>query len=80
MHTIAQIIAEPSSVALYPIWSRAVASLSLMSIIIAPMVLCLLLTAGVAERMIAMWIVSQIGRENKPIRTSQAGNVKPCED
>ncbi|EEU48960.1 uncharacterized protein NECHADRAFT_75641 [Fusarium vanettenii 77-13-4] len=67
MHAIAQIISKASSVAVYAFGTALFASASLMSISIALMVLCLLLPAGVAGRVIAMWIVSQIGRENKPI-------------
>ncbi|KAM6537939.1 hypothetical protein FALCPG4_003835 [Fusarium falciforme] len=67
MHAIAQIISKASSVAVYAFGTALFASASLMSISIALMVLCLLLPAGVAGRVIAMWIVSQIDRENKPI-------------
>lgn len=67
LHAIAQIVSKASSVAVFAFGTALFASATLMSISIALMVLCLLLMCGVGGRVIAMWIVSQIGRESKPI-------------
>lgn len=75
MHAIAHITASRRALRYTPFGTVLDTSLSLISSSIALKVLRLLLTAVVAGRVIAMWIVSQISRENKPKRTSQADQV-----
>ena len=67
LHAVAQVISKGASVAVFAFGTALFASATLMSISIALMVLCLLLACGVAGRVIAMWIVAQISRENKPV-------------
>jgi hypothetical protein len=67
VHAIAQVLSKGASVAVFAFGTALFASATLMSISIALMVLCILLTCGVAGRVLAMWIVAQISRENKPI-------------
>lgn len=66
-HAIAQILAKAASVAVFAFGTALFASSTLMSISVALMVLCLLLSCGVAGRVISMWIVATISRETKPI-------------
>jgi hypothetical protein len=67
LHAVAQVLSKGASVAVFAFGTALFASATLMSISIALMVLCILLACGVAGRVIAMWIVAQISRENKPI-------------
>lgn len=67
LHAIAQILAKCSSVAVFAFGTALFASAQLMSISITLMVLVALLPAGVAGRVIAMWIVSAMSRHTKPI-------------
>ncbi|KAK8127040.1 uncharacterized protein PG998_002799 [Apiospora kogelbergensis] len=67
VHAAAQVVAKTGSVAVYSFGTALFASSTLMSISIALMVLCLVLFAGVAGRVIAMWIVSSMSQQNKPI-------------
>ncbi|KAH0593773.1 hypothetical protein MHUMG1_08524 [Metarhizium humberi] len=67
LHAIAQVLSKGASVAVFAFGTALFASATLMSISVALMVLCILLACGVAGRVIAMWIVAQISRENKPI-------------
>ncbi|KAK8096075.1 hypothetical protein PG999_014097 [Apiospora kogelbergensis] len=67
VHAAAQVLAKTGSVAVYAFGTALFASATIMSISIALMVLCLVLPAGVAGRVIAMWIVSSMSQQNKPI-------------
>lgn len=67
LHAVAQVLSKAASVAVFAFGTALFASATLMSISIALMVLCILLPCGVAGRVIAMWIVAQISRQNKPI-------------
>ncbi|KAK8859928.1 hypothetical protein PGQ11_010662 [Apiospora arundinis] len=67
VHAAAQVFAKAASVAVFAFGTALFASATLMSISIALMVLCLTLPAGVAGRVIAMWIVSSMSQQNKPI-------------
>ncbi|ETS82470.1 hypothetical protein PFICI_04346 [Pestalotiopsis fici W106-1] len=67
MHAAAQVIAKCSNVAVFAFGTALFASATLLSISSALMVLCLILPAGVAGRVIATWIVSAMSRQNKPI-------------
>ncbi|KAK8127813.1 hypothetical protein PG984_008921 [Apiospora sp. TS-2023a] len=67
VHAVAQVLAKTCSVAVFAFGTALFASATLMSISIALMVLCLTLPAGVAGRVIAMWIVSSMSQQNKPI-------------
>lgn len=66
-HAAAQVLAKASSVAVFAFGTALFASASLMSISVALSVLCLLLPCGVMGRVLAMWIVAQISRENRPV-------------
>jgi hypothetical protein len=67
LHAIAQIVAKGSSVAIFAFGTALFASATLLSISVALSVLCLLLACGVLGRVIAMWIVAKISRENRPV-------------
>ncbi|ROW14965.1 hypothetical protein VPNG_03441 [Cytospora leucostoma] len=67
LHAIAQILSKGASVAVFAFGTALFASATMLSISVALMVLCLLLPSGVAGRVVAMWIVSQVSRQNKPI-------------
>lgn len=67
VHAAAQVVAKTGSVAVYAFGTALFASSTLMSISITLMVLCPVLFAGVAGRVIAMWIVSSMSQRNKPI-------------
>lgn len=67
LHATAQVISKAASVAVFAFGTALFASATLMSISIALMVLCVLIPCGVAGRVMAMWIVAQVSRENKPV-------------
>lgn len=65
--SIAQIISKASTVAVFAFGTALFASSTLLSISAALMVLSLVMSAGVLGRVVAMWIASEIIRNNRPI-------------
>lgn len=65
--SIAQIISKASTVAVFAFGTALFASSTLLSISAALMLLSLVMSAGVMGRVVAMWIASEIVRNNRPI-------------
>ena len=66
-HAALRVISKWSSVAVFAFGTTLFASAQLMSISVVLMVLVLVLSAGVLGRVVAMWIASQIHRDNQPV-------------
>ncbi|KAJ8108579.1 hypothetical protein ONZ43_g6382 [Nemania bipapillata] len=67
IHSIGQVVAKLSSVAVFAFGTALFASATLLSISVALMVLSVVLSAGVGGRVLALWVVATMSRHGKPI-------------